>query len=693
MSGNNLSLVLNSVEAGTVTQLGKSFITLQLQAKYSAKRTNHTILLLDCSGSMANHIHDVKDDSIEYVESFGATDFVSVIIFSGHGQSALIAGPTQCNKLGKEMVVAAIRNKVRVLGTTVFSEPLEKTLDTVKGLMSVDTVHTVVLFTDGYAVPTEWSTNTEEVKSIAVARKLYEAGCIVSAIGYGPHYNETFIRKLMQASGNAGQFRHISEIGNFKNVINAIRDVFNRTTPIDFDLTVKPSKGNVGRVFRTTPQLLAIGENGKAIGRGALDGELTLYVEVDADNLGSVTLSGTVNGKPYSATVATAKVSQERARDYVMVLGAYASLSGSREEAIELLNLAGEDFLADQAGNNYTTRESRETSDTFRQMFVDRKFIGSGLKKAGPNHCVLNVLRVLVEDKANVVFIPKGAYKRTGELTSDPRVIHPLMGRTLKVVEVQSKEDRFNFSFKALKDVKVKPANEVGEIIDDAEPVDAKVWQNYVIILDGNLHSPDLEASLSEESFDSLKEAGVIEANKTYAPAKVYAINLRNLRMISPTWANPVTLGLVNLMKEEITLEAEQKALNTHLKSFPATPKPEFDGGNVYLQKSIKVDGVPKEVYLANVCEYRLMKWKALAQDISYLTQPDAEVKVKEVRRRLRAVRYLKRAIIFAMESVGSQSIAWDTGKTNAHGTLEQLATFQGETLKRATSTEEVVCS
>jgi hypothetical protein len=685
-----------TAQSGKSAHLNAHVAVLVIEAPTPATpKTNHTVLVLDTSGSMAGSIDQVRSDSRKYVSELGEEDFVSVIVFSGHGQSKLIAGPTQCNAEGRALVGRAIDMEVRIRDTTVFSEPLALTLATVKRLAGEDTAHNAVLFTDGCAVPTRWGVTEEQDKAISVAKDLDAFGAVVSVIGYGVYYDEDFMLAVLEAAGNTGVYRHISEIDDFGPAIQCADEVFRDTRPVNIDMVVVPGKGRAGKVFKTTPELTSVGDNGHVRTRGAYQGQVTLYVEL-SEPCEKFTVRGRLNGKKVEVEVAATALTPESAKNFVFLKAAYAYIRGDGELAAEILRGAGADGLAEKAGASYTQREKRETADVFRRFFRDRKFIGEGLKPSGPNHCALNVLRTLIEDSGNVVYLAKGAYKRSGELTKDPRVIESPHGRSLKVTGYASHASRLNFSIRCLKDVKVLPEDGKGA------PTDAKIWRTYNVILDGNLHLPTLEAVLTAPSFSELQAAGVIKADEKHVPGRPVTIDLRGVKMISSAWANPATIGLVELLKEEAELEAEQKALNARRKVTAATAgsggDAGEDGADVYIEKAKKVEGIATETYRADCVEIRLMKYKsgdydAAAAKMDYAA---ADARVKVVRQRLIVVRFLVRAITFAMEAVKSKVIAWDAGKVTKRGKeekLEQSATFRGASLKRVTWNEQVVCS
>jgi hypothetical protein len=675
------------VEIGYVLSLNQNIACVRMESPNERPGVNHTVLVLDCSGSMAGYIEDVSNDSQKYVAEFPKKDYVSVIVFSGHRDSKLIAGPVQCTESGRKLVIAAIQREVRVMSTTVFSEPLALTLTTAKKLLEKNVMHNAVLFTDGCAIPDLWTREEEQRKSLNIAHELRKFGAVVSVVGYGVYYDSQFINLLMAAADNTGVFRHISEIEDFGPAMQTALNAFELTTPASFDLIFTPSEGKAGRVFKTTPEVALVGEYGMVATRGFYNGEVAFFVELTKE-CAHLKVEGLLDGESVKLDLEADELSTQSAEEYTRLKGAHAFLTGDRKTAAELFRNVNDTLMADKAASAYTDREQREASDTFRQYFRNKKFIGAGLKPEGQNHCVLNVLRTLIEDTGNVVFLGKGAYKRSGELTHDPRVIESPHGRTLRVVGYVSKDDRFNFSVKCLKDIKVLPENLQGQ------PVDMKEWHTYNIILDGNLHTPELEAVLTKASFDELQSAGVISAKDKYAPTKTHTINLRGMKMISSAWANPTALGLVPLLKEKAELLAEQTALNAQCKATTPASLKKDDG--IYRRNGKKVEGVPQEFYSADCVEIELPKYKAKSYDCSRLTFEQADERVKEVRQRLVVVRNIIRSVTFAMDKVDSQIINWSMAtkvKRSTKDKLEQTATFQNTLLRKITWTEQFICS
>jgi hypothetical protein len=680
--------------SGSIPQINKHGIFLEFGIKPEQKKGDkHFTVIVDCSGSMSSVIDDVRKDTEKFVAELSKNDFASVIIFSGHGRAKAIAGPTRCDEQGRKMVIKAIKEEVCILDTTVFSEPLELAFKTIQKVAD-DAENMAILFTDGCAVPTKWKLKEEQSKAATAAKTIANAGAGFSVIGYGNWYDASFLASLMNDTGQNGLYRHVSEIEDFGVAIQTIRDTFEKTVRGSVDVSFKPNAGEVTGFVRVTPQV-SLTDGGHLASTAFYEGKATLFLETTKDAK-SLTIEGRVNGKSFSKEISLEKMNDNDKASFIRAYAAQAVLSGQNATAAEYLDITGDTGLAEKVGSAYTDREAREAQDVMRRVFTDgKRFIGTGLKAVGPNHSVLNVLRLLIEDKGSVLFIPKGAYKRGGELQVDPAVLQGNGERTLEVLDMISTDDRFNFSLRTIKDVKVLPRDEKGEVIANAKPEDKKVFRTYNVIRDGNLVLPELEARLSQESFTQLVEANVIKAGTKYEAAKTYTLDLRNLKMISPAWAKPATLGLVGLMRHEADLEVQQKALNARKKELIAGGyKPQVDEeSEFYREQSKKDEERETDTYQATTVEYRLMKYEAKDFDASKFSYEKAEEMVKETRRELSIVRFKIRATVFAMERCNQTSIKWGTAKTTAKGTQEQIVEFNGAKLKRAVKVQTFVCS
>jgi len=225
-----------------------------------------------------------------------------------------------------------------------------------------------------------------------------------------------------------------------------------------------------------------------------------------------------------------------------------------------------------------------------------------------------------------------------------------------------------------------------------------RVWRTYNVIRDGNLVLPKLIAILTKESFMKLQDANVIDKKEVFEETKYYTLDLTQLKVISSAWAHADTLGLVDLLKEEQELMLKQTALNALIKTLPkpdADKAPFVDNSSrqedpIYYEKPVDV---PEffDTYQATCVNIRLVKKVKQDFDFTKLTYEEAILQLNMVKTRLVVIRFISRAIIFAMETMKNKTFNWDEGEKRQRGSntkLEQLS--EDKTLKRVVWTEDV---
>jgi Mg-chelatase subunit ChlD len=688
------TLRLNS---GYVDAVGRHMAVMTLSIPELVQRAlrRNTMLILDCSGSMADSLRAVKSDAKKFVSELGDQDLVSIIIFSGHGSSELICNPTLCDDAGKQSLLDAIDQRVRVMGLTVFSEPLKLALEKLRDSQLVNTAHDAVLFTDGYAVPSQWSYEDEERYAITAAKALFKFGASLSVIGYGNYYDADFMAELMMAGGASGIYRHMSDIEDFGDVIRDIREAVQSTDPISVTVRATHPTGSsaITAAYRVTPEVAQVSRGNSVIQtRGVIDGELVLYLDVSGPfDVAHVNVS--INGGDEEfAWPSGDPLTDEMAAECIRVTAIHHAVSGDKDFASELFDITGDEGLAQRVQDSYTSRDKLTTNDLLRSSFRRRRFIGAGIKPTGPSHCVLNVLRALAEDPTVIISIPRGAYKRGGLLYRDPTFVDSPLGRTLTVIDLISNLKRFNFSVLAFKQGHELTEGENGEQGLEA----ARTPRSYNIIRDGELVMKAIMASMAEATFNELQEAGVIGDDLTYVVGQSYDIDLGDMPMVSSAWARPNGLDLVRYLAEEKELKAEYTALNAHLKTVEAE-KPERPWHSTTAAE--KVEGLEVEYYDAPSVELELPGYEVQFDPTSVkeLTAEEARQRFDELKYELRVLRYRMRSQVYACHLIGwPKSVRWSDPRPFGRTTPrkeEQFATIGGERVRMKTWTEQVPVS
>lgn len=626
------------------------------QAAPSGKpHPNHWIIQWDVSGSMYGAHNQVREDIKKFVDQLPEDSFVSIITFSGHGEAKLIAGPTQCTTPGKAMLSAAV-NAARIQSITVFSEGLDLVIKAAKDLAGTKVVNHLVLFTDGCPVPNMWNEATEKSKSITAVRTLSTLDLNLSTIGYGYYYDAQFLEELVNNNGRRGVRRHINDISGFAQVVADIRSAVEKAVPVVATLKAKTNTGVTGVALRSTPEISLVGDKGEIAFSSMVGGEIVLYIALPEGSK-ELTLDGYVDGEAFSATVKGKDVkplTAEMAFDAQLVAAAWAFQSNKLDVAGDILRAAGNEPLAIMVESAYTVREKLTIGDEMRQILANsgvkqrystKKHIGGGNAR-----CVVNVLRLLLEQNCTV-FIPKGTYVRTTATVIESNMRH-LPNARVTMTAIQSNDSRYNISMKTRVAVEEKDPNDAtGKNWRASERI-----RNYVVVKDGNLHQETLEAYLTEEAYNRLVEWGVIEAKGKWSEKTVYTLDLSGLPMIINSWANPINLGLIDLMKEEQILEIKQKVANRRLKelrpaggaSYPdrtKLPETDFYQAQCY-QYELKGIKAPDEKAFASISNMQASELDAL------------EKLASEVRARLLTIRCIIRLIQFAMDMTGNKHFA-----------------------------------
>lgn len=345
---------------------------------------------------------------------------------------------------------------------------------------------------------------------------------------------------------------------------------------------------------------------------------------------------------------------------------------------------------------------------------MNKVLIGEGLKPQGPNLCVLNVMRSLLEDKESVVYIPQDYVLGTLKQKFDSKVHkNPVeAGEPIVVTSIKSHAERFNFSLSGTVKVMVEEELPDGTI----DLVQKKIFRSYNIIRDGKLTINYIVCKLSKESFNDMKEAGILYYNgvkvpmsHNYQPDFLYKVVLDKIPLISLNWAQPHQIGLYKYLLEEITLTNEQTRLNALIKAYKAEgqtlPISDADFGYYQEKEDTEYDNNEVITYEADCVVYRLKNKKVaeVSEEVFKATYPDlvsATQALREIKGRLRDIRFVYRCIVWAIEhSAKKGSYKWsESYKVPASkGKVGQIAevTYNDEvlTLERITFKKEVKAS
>ena len=246
-----------------------------------------------------------------------------------------------------------------------------------------------------------------------------------------------------------------------------------------------------------------------------------------------------------------------------------------------------------------------------------KEWIGKGIKNLvpnSPNKNVINILRSLIEDENCICYIPL-SYSAEKKTTTDSKIhFNPIeAGKTIMVTDIQSNKERFNFSVTGEVDVYVEFENEDGSIRLESK----KIFRTYTIIRDGKLTIDYIIAKLSEDTFNDLRNAGILYYNGVPVPENhmyiadfLYKVVLTDMPILSLAWAQPDNVGLYEYLDYENKLSATMTEVNKIIKGFkeagqtlPAFPEDSIYYNEPYLGETRTTDKILCECVVYSVAD------------------------------------------------------------------------------------------
>lgn len=295
-------------------------------------------------------------------------------------------------------------------------------------------------------------------------------------------------------------------------------------------------------------------------------------------------------------------------------------------------------------------------------MKKNQDWIGKGIKnlvKGSPNLNVLNILRSIIEDENCICYIPL-SYSAEKKTTTDPKIhFNPIeAGKTIVATSIQSNQERFNISITGEVDVYVEFENEDGTI--RLEP--KKIFRTYTIIRDGKLTIDYIIAKLSEDTFNDLRNAGVlyyngveVANNHQYIPDFLYKIKLIDIPIISYAWAQPMQIGLYENLNMENKLSNTLKEVNKLIKKFKEEGQivPTFPEDSIYYSEPYISDERNGEKILCECIVYEVKNENEVIQEYvdKCINIVEATKVKKEINKKLKNIRFVNRCVVYAIES------------------------------------------
>ncbi|MGL5151449.1 MAG: hypothetical protein ACRC7N_12855 [Clostridium sp.] len=581
------------------------------------KSITHHILLVDVSLSMTSEIPTLKDKLIETLNIFLTTpnNYVSVILYSGHGECYRILSGVKCDKISYNIaqVYSIIEKELYTRGVTVMSEPLETSLNIVESLISICNKHNIVLFTDGCLVPTNWSHIDEEEKCFSLALHCKEKNVFLNTIGFGSYYDRSFLQNLTEVCGT-GFFSHIDEIEDYTSTVMNFVDLAHKKELISLKLSGT-------EYFVVDSSQILKGEN-----------ELT-SIQLGCNNL-IVSLEDNLSLIHDNIKLSSKKLTSSHIDDFLYSISLLHIKNEDIDSAEVTIAQTGNIVAYSQIANCYSFVEKGKSIQLLNKLLNNkaernkfpRQVISVPTIETEPL-CFLEVIEEIINTPNTMLLWNKSyKYKRIGvksKSLNDALKFIPSSDEYGRIVNLSIGSSKLNIGVKVLIDGCVQNSKSKLKL-------DCKIYKDYNIFLNGNINTKLLWCALPKKLRDKYKKEGFILKNKKWNNKMVSILDLTKLKATNKRTFKRFTSEEISSMLFDIeVLSCKQWALNSVIKDIQekyslnkldtscmcleekeARLNFKVDMNGIYSSSQVQSDTFsPYEVYSANYLEWRIEKF------------------------------------------------------------------------------------
>lgn len=552
-----MSITVKDLGQAKLTLRGKDSVAKFYEIKPNEQdnnNLNHHILLLDVSGSMWGELDNLKEKLKITLEQLcvDENNYVSLITYSGHNESEIIAESIKCDAVSYKMskIFDIIEEKVRIKGVTVMSEPLEKSIEMVKKLSDVCDKHHIALFTDGCLVPWEWSHKTEENKCYDIADICSKESIVLNAIGFGRWYDRHFLKELVGKTPS-GELAHIDNIADYPTTI------LNMVRKMNEEISCKLLVENKEVYFLNRN---AFYENGSFI-RALTTKTSNIIAVLDEDYV--------LDGKSYASS---GDVSSDLFEDLLFSLGWNYVIEEDVEEAESIIAQTGDIAVYELVANCFSFQEKNKVLTKLQKIlhkeeskFEKGKEVITILSEADEPICLLELLHEILEDKdSSLVWSKDISYKRTSQkqISKEDNIKFKYDDKSFfPINSVSIGKDKLNIGVKV---------TYTGTSYDEDKEILAlpcKIYRDYILVLNGNINVPTIFAKLSNDLFQKFAKENLIKGSKIEDGVTYFEIDLTKIKSTNKRTRKLYTpKELAHALYDFEVTGAKQWALNQLLK-------------------------------------------------------------------------------------------------------------------------------
>lgn len=488
-------------------------------------KTNH-IWIYDRSLSMYYTIKQLINDIIDRSKELPIGDTLSIGWFSSLGKfNYFLKGFKITENNDYQVLEEIVKKNSTTIGLTCFSEILKDTETLIDNISPLSKRFALCFFTDGYPVVNDYA---EEIQNIFEAINKIKPKITTSLlIGYGSFYNKDLMSKMTESLG--GCLIHNTSLNDFNISLNN----FIKSTK---DSNRIPIKVGVGDLFFSINK----------------DNSVNIY-KPDNNNIIDFVKTGKSNQYIYSITdkvknnikeIKLTNVNKEESCIKGLYAASYLYLQKTKtDKALDLLNILGDKYLIDKAVNSFTNDEYGKTEQEIMKSIINKnnRFLNGRDTSYLPKEdafCVLDVIDLLMNDNSSYIhpLDNRFSYKRIGlpSITKQGYVVFkPDNNIKCPFSKVSWHEKKLNLSIltKIYGTIKLKKNYKYKGF--DSLHYPTWIYRNYAIIKDGIVNVDRIPVSMSFNSFEILKNNGLIDKENAYVPEKIYAVDLSKIPVIN----------------------------------------------------------------------------------------------------------------------------------------------------------------
>lgn len=530
-------------------------------------KINH-IWIYDRSGSMWGELSKLTNDLIIKSKEINKGDTLTLGWFSGEGEfNFIVKGfkiSEDCDYLSLEKI---IKKNNTTLSTTCFSEILAESKNVIEDLAAFSDIYSLMFFTDGYPVVNNYQKEIKAIfKAIADLNGKLTSSCL---IGYGYGYNKELMSEMAENLG--GALIHNDDLEQFNitlsDIIKNMGEVDNRIT---VDLNTPSDLGLTFSIFDKNVNIYKQNEDNQIKYLPNKSAKIKEYI---------YTLTTHLSGNEEEIILEENELLRPTKKEHFLkAIYASAYLLSQKtksDQAMEVLAAIGDVFSIDQLANAFTNKEYCSAEEYLRKaMNYPKSRFKLGInKKYLPKEdafCILDLIEILMNDD-KAYFYPyhkKFNYTRIGVATKqigDYPKFEPEDLVKCPLSDLSWHKSKLNLSLRATINGTIKLKGDFKKVRLN-ETYYTHIYRNYTLVKDGMLNMDQLPVSVSEDTFNVLKEHNLIE-EETYKENDIVLVNLKQLPIMNRILAKGKTSAkeLSKKVFREIELQAIMKVFKAEI--------------------------------------------------------------------------------------------------------------------------------